>query len=280
MDTLIVASIDTETGDATMFSLPRNLQHAPFPEGTALAKTFPWGFPDLLNAVYAFGESRPDLVGFTPYPGAEATKAAAEALLGIRIDYFAMVDLLGFVDVVDTLGGVTVEVGERIPLTNMAMPGQTLPPAVEVGRHHLDGATALAYVRSRINGTDYDRMDRQRCVLVGMANQTSPVELVMRLPELSGAIRSTMTTDIPLDLLPDLVDLLEKVDMGSVKGVAFTPPEFNPANPDFEAMQAAVAAALERPDSSGDAANERSVTAQIDTPENLKASCTTAAAAR
>ena len=109
-DTMMVASLEVASGKLSLFGLPRNMVQVPLPDGPA-ADYF--GdcrcFPRLLNELYAFAEDeRPDLFPNSRRPGIAAVAGAAEELLGLPIDHYALVDLLGFVDVVDALGGVTV----------------------------------------------------------------------------------------------------------------------------------------------------------------------------
>jgi hypothetical protein len=109
-DTMIVASYELATGKVTLFGLPRNMVQVPLPDGPA-ADFFGECrcFPRLLNELYAFAEDeRPDLFPHSRRPGIAAVAGAAEQLLGLPIDHYALVDLLGFVDLVDALGGVTV----------------------------------------------------------------------------------------------------------------------------------------------------------------------------
>ena len=115
-DTVIVASIDTETGDTALFSLPRNLENLPFPADSPLAEAYPDGFnageesESLLNAVYRNGPAEyPDILGPTDYPGADFLKLGVGEALGLDIDYFVLVNLDGFSRLVDALGGITRE---------------------------------------------------------------------------------------------------------------------------------------------------------------------------
>jgi LytR_cpsA_psr family len=105
-DTMIVAALQRETGRAVLFGIPRNLV------GVPVRARF--RFPDLLNALYQFGNRRPELFPGGRDPGATALKQTISRLLGLRIEYYAMVDLNGFVQMVDALGGVRIRVKERI----------------------------------------------------------------------------------------------------------------------------------------------------------------------
>jgi len=122
-DTVVVASIDTKTGDTTLFSLPRNLENLPFPPGSPLAAVYPNGFQagseseSLLNAVYRNGPAdHPNILGPTDDPGADFLKLGVGEALGLHIDYFVLVNLDGFSQLVDALGGITVNVNYYVPI--------------------------------------------------------------------------------------------------------------------------------------------------------------------
>jgi LCP family protein required for cell wall assembly len=186
-------------------------------------------FPRLLNELYAFAEDeRPDLFPHSRRPGIAAVAGAAEELLGLPIDHYALVDLLGFVDLVDALGGVTVNNLKPldIEIDRLGRPGPR--PAFEIrpGRRHLNGFTALAYSRSRETTSDYDRMQRQRCVIGSLARQTNPTELLAAFPRLVRVLKHTVATDIPASRLPSLIQAAGDKPV-KVATVGFTPPTYN-----------------------------------------------------
>ncbi len=123
-DSMIVASVDTTTGDTTLFSLPRNLENAPFPPGSALANLYPDGFNGegdegnwLLNAVYRMvPELHPGILGKTDNEGADALKMSISTILGIPVDYYVLINLQGFTQMVDALGGITVNINQPVPI--------------------------------------------------------------------------------------------------------------------------------------------------------------------
>jgi LCP family protein required for cell wall assembly len=229
-DTTVVASLETATGRLSLFGLPRNLVRVPLPDGPA-ADFFGRCrcFPRPLNELYAFArDEHPDLFPHSRHPGIAAVAGAAEELLGLPIDHYALVDLLGFVDVVDALGGVTIHNGRtlRIEIDRLgregAQPAIDLPP----GRRHLDGFGALAYSRSRETTSDYDRMERQRCVLASLARQTGPAELLAAFPRLVKVLKRSIVTDIPSSRLPGLIEAAGGRPV-TVDAVGFTPPTYN-----------------------------------------------------
>jgi LCP family protein required for cell wall assembly len=227
-DSMIVASFELKTGKATLFGLPRNLVQAPLPPGPAADFFGGGGFPRPLNELYAFAElERRDLFPAGERPGVLAVAGAAEALLGLPIDHYALVDLKGFVDVVNALGGVTVEVTKpiRVEVDRLGTEGSQPAFVISPGRRHLNGFTALAYVRSRKTTSDYDRMQRQRCLLGSLARQTDPAEVLRAFPKLVSVVKRSIATDIPASRLPDLLEAAGG-RRARVATVGFTPPTY------------------------------------------------------
>jgi polyisoprenyl-teichoic acid--peptidoglycan teichoic acid transferase len=229
-DTMIVASFEVATGKLSLFGLPRNLVQVPLPDGPA-ADYFGQCrcFPRLLNELYAFAEDeRPDLFPNSRRPGIAAVAGAAEELLGLPIDHYALVDLLGFIDVVDALGGVTVNNLKpvRVEIDRLGRPGPHPAFELQPGPHRLNGYSALAYSRSRKTTTDYDRMQRQRCVIGSLARQTDPAQLLAAFPRLVKVLKRSVATDIPASRLPSLLQAAGDRPV-KVTTVGFTPPTYN-----------------------------------------------------
>ena len=229
-DTMMVASFEVATGKVALFGLPRNMVQVPLPDGPA-ADYFGECrcFPRLLNELYAFAEDeRPDLFPHSKRPGIAAVAGAAEELLGLPIDNYALVDLLGFVDVVDALGGVTVNNLKplHIEIDRLGREGSQPAFNIQPGRRHLNGFTALAYSRSRETTSDYDRMQRQRCVIGSLARQTEPAEVLAAFPKLVKVLKRSVATDIPANQLPALIQAAGDKPI-RVTTLGFTPPTYN-----------------------------------------------------
>ena len=252
-DTVIVASIETATGATTLFSLPRNLEDLPFPPGTELAELFPDGFDageeseSLLNAVYRNGPALyPDALGApSDNPGADWLKLGVGEALGLSIDYYVLVNLDGFSQLVDALGGITVNVNYYVPVGGEPTVG-TLPDAyIAPGPdQEMDGATALAFARGRFGLTDYQRMDRQRCVLDSIVAAADPVTLLTRYQQLAATTTDIVSTDIPQSVLGDFVDLAFLVKDAGIGSVVFDDTVITPAYPDYDRIRLLVQQAL------------------------------------
>ncbi len=255
-DSMIVLTVDVSSGRAVTFSLPRNMMNAQFPEGTKLHELYPYGFTGpgdpgswMLNAVYRdVPLTTPDAIGKSDNPGADALKLAVEGSTGLKVDYYFLVNLEGFKKLIDAMGGVTVNIN-----TQVAVGGNTdagIPPDYyrQPGPdQHLTGFKALWFARGRYGADDYQRMERQRCMVDAIVDQANPLNLFRRFGAIAKASKGTVFTDIPQHLLPDLVNLALKVKDKPMRSVVFTRSEaFDPGDPDFDALRDTVAKAIER----------------------------------
>ncbi|TFV46277.1 LCP family protein [Blastococcus sp. TF02A_35] len=254
-DTVIVSSTDTETGETTLFSLPRNLEDLPFPEDSPLREVYPEGFDagseseSLLNAVYRNGPAQhPDILGPTDDPGADFLKLGVGEALGLTIDYHVLVNLEGFSRLVDALGGITVNVNYYVPINGDPGTGELPDDYIEPGpNQRMDGYTALQFARGRFNLTDYDRMARQRCTIDAIVDAADPVTLLQRYQELAATTEDIVSTDIPRSVLDDFVDLAFLVKDAELRSVVFDERVISPAYPDYDLMRRLVQEAIAPP---------------------------------
>jgi polyisoprenyl-teichoic acid--peptidoglycan teichoic acid transferase len=243
-DSMTVASVDQVTGRTVLISLPRNMERAPFPASSPLHKKFPDGYrcPDhscMLNAVYTYAMEHKDLYPGVKNPGAQATKEAVEGVTGLTINYWALIDLKGFENLVDAVGGITMDVYRRVPIGG----GHAkLYGWVEAGKdRHLDGREALWFARSRSDSSDYDRMVRQKCVMNAMLNQLDPVTVLTKFNGIASASKEIVATDIPASQISSMLDLAQKAKSKPVGSIAIVPPLMKySSNPDFGKIRAAI----------------------------------------
>jgi len=211
-DTMIVAALERGTGRAAALGVPRNLVEVPL---TGKAGHELHRFHEPLNALYSFAGTRPELFPGGQDAGATAMKQTISRLLGIRIDYYALVDLAGFVDMVDAVGGVDIRVKERLvdevtkPRSGESKPRIDVYPGET---YHFSGRIALAYVRSRKASNDYTRMARQRCFLSAMAQQLDVLSVLRHFESLARTVKASVRTDVPLSRLPDLLRLVSGIE--------------------------------------------------------------------
>ena len=251
-DSISLASINVATGKTVIFSLPRNLQYAPFPPGTLMARQFPNGFPEFAFGIYTWAQENRHLFGKIHDPGALAVEQAVAQTLGIPVHYYALVNLSGFQKVVDALGGITLRVDKQLPIGGgqNLVTGQKNPILgyIDPGLQHLDGYRALWYARSREGSTDYARMDRQRCVFGAMLNQLNPMTVLKNYRALADSIGEVIATDINQDELDRMIDVSRRTKNAGIASVTFTNAIIDSANPDIQYIRNKVAAAIIKSD--------------------------------
>ncbi len=226
-DTLIVVSIDPVSKQVAMFSLPRDTQGVPIPPGPA-RNVFGSVYSGKINAWWTNIHRRTDLFpgsvknGTVGYNG---LKAIMGYLYGLDIKYFVEVNFDGFQKVVDTMGGVTVNV--QVPVSDDRFPsinGGLRRVYIPTGIQHMNGVEALRYARSRHGSNDFDRGARQQRVLLSMREQADPASLIPKLPQLIDAIGSAVSTDIPPDQIAPLLGLASQIDTKNIRSYVFAPP--------------------------------------------------------
>ncbi len=263
-DSISVVSIDAETGSAVIFGIPRNLEQATFVAGSPLYGPFPNGYDCgddcLVSYLYTYGQEHPELYpdaeAQDSQPGIEATRDAAEGILGLTLQYYVLIDMQGFAQLIDALGGIDIDVAERLPYgANTYDDGSLAPPAgfIDAGLQHMNGETALWYARSRYGSNDYQRMDRQRQVQEAMLRQFEPGNIVLKFQAVAAAGAQVISTDIPQPMLGHFVELGSKTRELPIVKLNFVPPEFDGVHPDFAYIQQRVdeATALATPPPSG-----------------------------
>lgn len=257
-DTVILASIDTHTGATTLFSLPRNTARMPFPEDSPLADRYPNGFYDganpanaeyFLNAMYRNlpNQVSKDVLGKTKNLSADAMKVSVGEALGLDVDYYVLVNMDGFKDFINALGGIKLNVNYRIPIGGQTDRGIAPDDWLEPGPDQLlSGRKALWYARGRWGLDDYDRMERQRCVINAVVQQAQPATVLANYQAIAAAGEKTIITDMPRSMLPNLLDLAMKVRETKLRSVVFKPgvAGFVSANPNWEAVRKRVQVAL------------------------------------
>lgn len=247
-DSISVVSIDAETGAATIIGVPRNLEQSPFSEGSPLYGPYPEGYDCgdecLISYLYTYGEEHPELypdaLAEGSSPGIEAMRDAVDGVTGLTMQYFVLIDMQGFSDLINALGGVTIDVPAKVVLgKNGDAPIGEIPAGIQ----HMDGATALWYARSRYDTTDYARMERQRQVQEAILVQFEPSNVLSKFQAVADAGAQVVKTDIPQGMLARFVELAQKTRALPVTKLELVPPLVVTARPDFEAIRAAVSVA-------------------------------------
>lgn len=189
-DTMMLLTIDPLARTAGMISIPRDLW--------VNVPGFEYG---RINTAYSLGESYQ-----LPGGGPGLALETVEELLGVPIDYYALVDFGAFIRFVDEIGGVKVEIPEKIKVDLL---GDNNMKTIRPGSQVLTGEIALAYARARkTEGGDFDRAQRQQQVIMGIRNQFMRADIVAKIlpnapvlyQELSSGIRTNLTLEQAIQL--------------------------------------------------------------------------------
>lgn len=220
-DTMIVASLDPVGRTVSMVSVPRDLVDAPLPGGGV--------YSPKINSLATYAQLHP-----AQFPGSNGNGQGVLAgtigeLLGIQIDYWAQVNLGGFLRLVDTLGGVDVTVAHSFCDPGYDEYGQN-GFAIAAGRWHLNGSQALAYARVRkaAGESDFTRAARQQEVLVGMRDAIVRGGFLNDPVGFLQALGQTVLTDVPPDLLPKLTQYVDAIGRNRVYRAVINHPLVKP----------------------------------------------------
>lgn len=250
-DSITVASIDAESGRTVLVGLPRNLARFRFADDSVMAEQFPEGFDCdgcYLNGVSTWAEDNTELFGKSKHPGVDATIEAVEGITDLDISYWAMVNLEGFKDVVDALGGVELTVRQPIPVGGL---GSDVTGYLEPGTRKLNGHDALWFARAREGSDDYSRMARQKCVMQALVAQVSPAELVANYGDLTKAGSAMVQTNLPGGELKNFMQLALKAKDQKISTVSIVPPAINTGDPDLAKIKKMVADGIARAEGKG-----------------------------
>jgi LCP family protein required for cell wall assembly len=256
-DSITVVSIEADTGRATMIGVPRDLQQVPFPEGSPLIGS---DYDENGTGVYDCGQEcqisflypRVEAYDQDLYPnaeaegsnaGVEATKDAVEGALDITIQYYVLIDMQGFAQLIDALGGVDINVTERLPIGGDENLEQ-VEGWIEPGMQHMDGTTALWYARSRHSTSDYDRMSRQRELQTAILTQFQPTNVLSKFQGIAQAGADVVKTDVPQSTLAYFLDLALKTKNLPIDNVELVPPLIDPEDPDWDTVRQTVSDAM------------------------------------
>lgn len=263
-DSISLVSIDASSGAAAIIGLPRDLQNIPFPDNSPMADLYPDGYQAgncnvdqcELNSIYTEVQLKeaalyPDALSKGSLPGIEAMRDAVSGILGLSIQYYALLDMGGFSDLIDALGGVDINYtgSDDLPLGGALDENGDLYGVngwLAPGPHHLDGSNALAYARSRYgtSGGDYDRMLRQREVQQAILKQFDPANVLVKFQGIAQAGSNVIKTDIPQAALGGFVPLALKAKAQPITTLELVPPHVIPKAPDYPAIRREVASLL------------------------------------
>jgi LCP family protein required for cell wall assembly len=242
-DSMTVASIDAKTGKTVLIGLPRNMMNFPFPKGSILAKQWPHGYNCStceLNSLSTYAADHKALFDQFDQPGVEATTQGIEGITGLKINYYAMINMPGFRDLADAIGGVTINVRQPIAIGKTGEIIGWIKPGVQ----KLSGDRLLWYARSRATSDDYSRMARQKCVMNAMLSQVSPATVMKHFSQIAKASAALFTTNIPTSEADHFAQLALKAKSQKIATLSLVPPLVNTSHPDIASIRKVIDRAL------------------------------------
>lgn len=279
-DSMVVASIDTKTGRTVLISLPRYLQKAPIPETSDLRRLYPngvYGEPTCLRLEREFQQSGtrsdycmlnaiwketdelraadPSTFPGEAVPGRTQVKGTIELITGLEIDHTVIIDFKGFQQLIDAMGGVTINVKLAGPNGDVPIPyGQEYANGTwskafdKAGRQKMSGYTALWYARTRADGDDDNRQVRQRCVIRAVVDQVSPMTMLAKFPDIARIAKHNIWTDIPKENLSAFAELVQRVQKGKFVSVSMNRGAgIDGVEPDYDLIRKMVQKAINPP---------------------------------
>lgn len=203
-DTMILFSVDPVTKTAGILSIPRDLW-----------AVIPGFSPNKINTAHYFGE-----LWKVPGGGPELAMRTVEQTIGVPIDYYARIDFNAFVNFIDLIGGVKINVPTAITVDPLG--ADTQPKNLKPGVQVLPGAVALAYARERhVEGGDFSRAERQQQIALGIRDRILEFDLLPGLIANSVQIYSELsagiTTNLSLDDAIRLAVLASQIDSADIK---------------------------------------------------------------
>ena len=211
-DTMIIVSINRQTGTVSMLSLPRDLYvYIPTPSGMM----------QRINIVYGVGEN----IGYTD-GGFGLLRQTLWYNLGLNIHYYAMVNFSGFTQIIDTLGGIDVAVDcayQDFQLIGAELPDGVIEVGDEglrtlpVGYYRMSGAQALWYARTRRTSSDFDRGRRQQQILRSIWREGMSQVSLTNAPQLWNQLMDAVETDMGLEDFVSLMPLALNLDVRNIR---------------------------------------------------------------
>jgi len=205
-DVILLVSLNPNLGTASLVSFPRDLY-----------VDIPGRGKNRINTAHPMG-------------GFPLTVATFQQNFGVTIDYYVLTNFQGFVNIVDSLGGIDVYAAKNLTDQCKLPQAQNGYCSVGPGLVHMDGQTALWYVRSRYSTSDFDRTRREQEVLIALFNKLMSLNALARIPELYQYYRSSVETNLPLDVAISLAPLAPQLlaDPSRIQRYAIGPGQVTP----------------------------------------------------
>jgi LCP family protein required for cell wall assembly len=187
-DTILLVTVNFELKKINMTSFPRDLY-----------VYLPGYYQERINTAQFKG-------------GFPLTAATFEYNFGVRPDYYVMLNFSGFKNIIDMLGGIEVNAAQQLTDQRDGYGYYTVYPGI----NHMNGETALWYVRARYTSSDFDRTRRQQEVMLAVIDRMISLEMIPKIPDLYNEYKNTVSTDLALEDIVPLVPLASEFLQGNI----------------------------------------------------------------
>lgn len=205
-DTILLLRLDPNSDDASFLSIPRDsLMQVPMPDGSVTQ--------DRINTAFVYNHSTEDSDA-----GPRALMDTIERNLGIHVDYYVVFDQRSAADLIDAMGGVTIDNPREFGQADYSDDDvNVIPQHFPEGELHLDGYEAVAYGRIREGSTDFDRIERQQRVAAALMDQAASPGSLFRIPSIYSSFKKTIDTNLSARQSAGVLSLLKRVNDSDLK---------------------------------------------------------------
>ncbi len=200
-DTLMLATIDPKKDQAALLSIPRDTR----------VKIKGHGF-DKINAAYAFGSAKGGVLG-----GEKLAQDTVENFLGVNVDHYIVINTHAFQKIIDALGGIDINVEKRMYYEDPWDDDGGLLIDLQPGMQHMDGKTAVTYVRYRDEEGDIGRIKRQQKFMAACMDKLTSPSIIPKLPAVISEIVSSVKTDLSVRQLLEFAGTLKESRKNGLK---------------------------------------------------------------
>jgi LCP family protein required for cell wall assembly len=220
-DTILIASLDPFTDKVDLLSVPRDMW-----------VNIPGNGQEKINAAYSFGinNSKGKNDFEKKRDGTKLVDTVLENVTGVQIHYHAVFDFKAFKQIVDSLGGITVNVPETLYDPTIAWENHYNPVIATKGVQQFDGARALLYAKSRETSSDFARNQRQRLLLTAIKDKaftlgtfSNPIKIV----SLMNSLGRNVYSDFDTQSLKCLYTQISEVQSSNIKSLDLVTPPHN-----------------------------------------------------
>ena len=200
-DTLMIAAVDPKRNQASLLSVPRDTR-----------VKIPGHGWDKINAAYAYGSAKSGILG-----GEKLAQRTVEDFLGVNIDHYVVIDTHAFQKIIDAIGGIDIDVEKRMYYEDPWDDDGGLVINLKPGMQHMDGKTAVTYVRYRDEEGDIGRIKRQQKFMKACMEKITSPSIIPKLPTVIKEVMGSVKTDLSFRQLLEFAGTLKEAQKNGLK---------------------------------------------------------------